>query len=570
MPFIQVKPKTSNKLKEELKIKSPFLFLGYLNENNKIFLPLDKDGYFATGDLYSINKNTIKLIGRTRDIIKKGGLFIQLREIEEKCKSIKEIEEIAAIPIDDDFYGENFVLFFCSNDPKTVKKKLKAFLSTNFNQKKHPREIFHISSLPKTKSGKIKKDDIKKFVPFYLKNSEKNQTTKFTVSKKIKVINPASSIEINQVVYNMKSAGEKVIALSLGEAFFNIPQYDFSRLDFNKGYHYSDTEGIPELRKKIAHHYQKNYQAPVFENEIIISAGSKPLVYMAMVTLLNANSEVLIPEPAWLSYEEHAKLCGAKVKFIPYDAEVKDYKNYVSNNTKLLIINNPNNPRGKVYSENELREIYKIAVDRKIFILVDEAYSDFVNNKFISMANIVPDKNGVIIVNSLSKNLGISGWRIGYSISSLQLKKQIIKLNQHIITCAPTILTMYVDKYYEKMNKETSIQIKSLLKKEQIRKYLNKIKLNYLDGESTFYFFISIENFVGSDIDFSNHLLYHHKIAVVPGSAYGASTGRFIRVSFGTEDLSSIKNALNTIKDTLDIKSIDYMNLKKKIKAWNF
>ena len=161
---------------------------------------------------------------------------------------------------------------------------------------------------------------------------------------------------------------------------------------------------------------------------------------MAMTTILDKGAEVLIPEPAWLSYEEHAKLCGAKIKFIPHNIEVKIIKDFITKNTKLLIINNPNNPRGKVYTEEELREIYKIAINKNIFILIDEAYSDFVNKKFKSMANIAPDKKGIIIVNSLSKNLGISGWRIGFIISAPEINKQILKLNQHIITCAPTIL----------------------------------------------------------------------------------------------------------------------------------
>ncbi len=475
LPYVETNFKKNSQIKNELKVKSPFLFLGYLNDRGEISLPLDKEGYFSTGDICNIKNSIIKLNGRIRDIIKKGGFFIQLREIEEKCKIVDGVEEISAVPIKDNFYGEDYVIFFSSNSPESTKYKLNNLLKVNFNKRKHPKEVFPIASFPKTKSGKIKKTDLVKFVPFYIKNSVKNRKFNFNISKKVSKINPASSIEINQIVYNMKRAGETVTALSLGEAFFKIPQYDFSRLDFNKGYHYSDTAGIPELRKKIANHYQKNYQAPVFDNEIIISAGSKPLVFMAMTTVLDKGAEILIPEPAWLSYEEHAKLCGAKIKFIPYNIEVKNYKNFFTKNTKLLIINNPNNPRGKVYTEEELRQIYEIAINKNIFILIDEAYSDFVNEKFISMANIAPDKKGIIIVNSLSKNLGISGWRIGFIIASPEINKQILKLNQHIITCAPTILSMYVDKYYEKIYKNTSKQIINLLQKRIIiQKYLKK------------------------------------------------------------------------------------------------
>ena len=102
-----------------------------------------------------------------------------------------------------------------------------------------------------------------------------------------------------------------------------------------------------------------------------------------------------------------------------------------------------------------------------------------------------------------------------------------------------------------------------------IKAYLNKIKLKFLDGESTFYFFVSIENFIGSDKDFCNYLLYNHKIAVVPGSAYGISTNRYIRISFGTESTVRIKNALDKIKRVINIKNINKGLLEKKIKIWN-
>ena len=260
-----------------------------------------------------------------------------------------------------------------------------------------------------------------------------------------------------------------------------------------------------------------------------------------------------------------------KLNLYLINIEVKNYKRFITKNTKLLIINNPNNPRGKVYTEEELREIYEIAINKNIFILIDEAYSDFVIQNFKSMANIAPDKKGIIIINSLSKNLGISGWRIGFIISSPEINKQILKLNQHIITCAPTILSMYVDKYYEKIYKNTSKQIISLLKKRIIiQKYLKKINLKFLSGDSTFYFFISIERFIGTDLDFSNYLLYNHKISVVPGSAYGVSTNRYIRVSFGTETVNSIKSALDKIKTVINIKKINRVELEKKIKIWTF
>ena len=155
-------------------------------------------------------------------------------------------------------------------------------------------------------------------ISYVEENKTLSKNKDFLFSDISKKLNSAVSIDINQIVYNMKRAGKKITTLSLGEAYFDIPQFDFKVLDFKKGYHYSDTAGIPELRNKIANYYLNTYKATVFPSEVLISAGSKPLIFMVMKTVLNANDQVLVHEPAWLSYEEHAKMCNAKIKFIPY------------------------------------------------------------------------------------------------------------------------------------------------------------------------------------------------------------------------------------------------------------
>ena len=166
-----------------------------------------------------------------------------------------------------------------------------------------------------------------------------------SLSKTVSSLKPALSIDINQIVYSMKRSGEKIITLSLGEAFFDLPKFKFSGENFEKGYHYSDTAGLPSLRERVAEHYRAEYSAPVFSDEIVISAGSKPLVFMALKAILEPGDTALIHEPGWLSYAEQINLCGSEAKYIPFDVEVKDLE-YFQKNTKLLVINNPNNPRG--------------------------------------------------------------------------------------------------------------------------------------------------------------------------------------------------------------------------------
>ena len=394
------------------------------------------------------------------------------------------------------------------------------------------------------------------------------------ISEKVKEIPEALSIYINQLVYDQKRKGKDITVLSLGEAFFDIPQFDFSKMSFVKGYHYSDSMGIPELREKVAEFYEKEYNAKINpKDEILITAGSKPAIFFAIQAVLNQGDEVLIHEPAWLSYKEQIILAGGVDKFIPYNCAVDDFNKFFTEKTKLVIINNPNNPAGKVYSKEELISLYTQCRSRGIYVLVDEAYSDFVigEDRFHTMASIVPDKDGVIIANSLSKNMGMSGWRIGYIVTTAELLRYILKLNQHIITCAPTVLQYYMATYFEKITSITLPQVREVVeKRKRVANFMDKIKLKRMSGTATFYFLVDIENFPGDALDFALHMLLIKQVSVVPGFAYGDSVGRFVRVGIGTESEERIHDALLQIQDLINIKEFDSRLVYEKLEKEGF
>lgn len=391
-----------------------------------------------------------------------------------------------------------------------------------------------------------------------------------TLSRRVESIPQALSIYINQQVYDLKRRGFDVTTLSLGEAFFDIPLFDFRKLDAQKCYHYSDSQGIPELRAKIAQYYQQRYAAPVDGgSELLITAGSKPAIFMAMETVLDPGEEVLIHEPAWLSYQEQARLAGAEPRFIPFDCPVDEFQRYFTPRTRMVIINNPNNPAGRLYTRAELESLWRQGRAHGAYILIDEAYSDFVlHEPFVSMAAVVPDKQGIIVVNSLSKNLGMSGWRVGYVIGAPRFIAGLLKLNQHLITCAPSILLYYLARYLDRILTVTLPQVQEVVRKrERIAARLEQLGLSALPGGCTFYFFVSIGDFPGTSLDLALHMLLRHRIAVVPGSAYGESTERFIRVSIGTESEERIDTALQILRDTLRLPSFDSQALHEEMAA---
>lgn len=367
----------------------------------------------------------------------------------------------------------------------------------------------------------------------------------------MKQIGEAGSIRINQTVYDKRRQGVDVIVLSLGEAFFDIPMFDFSAIDFVKGYHYSDTKGLPKLREKIAKYYGAKYRVQVNpDRQLLISAGSKIVMYMVLLATINPGDEVLIQEPYWVSYPEQILLCRGIPKVIPYWVKGEEFKEYFTPNTKMVILNNPNNPAGSIYPPESLRFIHDLCRKNGAHLVVDEAYSDFcLSRDFHSAGLLHPDFENVAVVNSLSKNMGMSGWRIGYVIAHEALIYQILKLNQHLITCAPTVLLDYCEKFFDRIIEVTLPQVREVVvKRNLIAQYMNTIGLKYLEGASTFYFFVNIETSKKSSIEFAEWLLSEHDIAVVPGVFYGESTDGFIRVGVGTESEERIRNALMTIR----------------------
>lgn len=384
------------------------------------------------------------------------------------------------------------------------------------------------------------------------------------LNKVVKSISEALSIHINQIVYDKKSQGERVYTYSLGEAFFDIPRFEISDEDWKKGYHYSGSLGQPKLRLKLADMYRSNYQSSVnADTEVLVSAGSKPLIFMVFQTILSAGDEVLVAEPAWLSYKEQIKLAGGVHVAVSYTKSVYEWAEYITPKTKAIVINNPNNPSGQLYTREEMNYLVELARQHNIFILSDEAYSDFLikTDTFISLAQIDKSKENIIIVNSLSKNMGMSGWRVGYVIAHEQVIKQILKLNQHLITCAPTVLQNYMADNFDEILAYTRPQAVAMAeKRKKVCDILNKIGIKALKGVGTFYFLLDVSDYDGTTEELVEKLLLEHNIATVSGIAYGESTKDFIRFGIGVENLEDIEKSLKIIKSLLKPSTPEVVN----------
>jgi aspartate/methionine/tyrosine aminotransferase len=376
-----------------------------------------------------------------------------------------------------------------------------------------------------------------------------------TVSDRIKKIKRARSIYINELVYKAKRAGKDPIVLSLGEAYFDIPNFGFDDSMVLGGYHYSDSQGTLGLRQKICDYLVNIHSAKNLEvdDNILVSTGSKILTYMSMMLTLNVGDEVLLHEPAWLSYEDQASLCGASVRYLPYQFTLNEISDSISENTKLIVINNPNNPAGRVYDFENLKSLIALSKEKGVYVLVDEAYSDFTRSEgFQSVATLVRQYSNLIVVNSISKNFGMSGWRIGFTIAASEIIEKLKVINQHLVTCAPTMLQHYIEKNFDDIWDTCNSQIQDLLdKRQRVRELLDKNGFRVLEGSSTFYFFVELLPKGMNASEVVEQLLLEDEVALVPGEAYGKTTAHFVRLSFGTESLERIELALRRVRERI-------------------
>jgi aminotransferase len=374
-------------------------------------------------------------------------------------------------------------------------------------------------------------------------------------AKYVEDVATAMSIRFNGYGNALKAAGEDVTICSFGEAYFDIPLQPFDTLPFPSLYHYSDSRGLPGLRKKLAAYYDGQYGVPVdAASEIIVTAGSKLGVHMSFMTLLEPGDEVVVPEPAWVSYSEQARLCHATPVMVPLDVPVTELGNWVTPRTRAIVICSPQNPTGRVYTRDELRYLHEVAKERGIYLISDEAYSDFVSTEpFVSCGLDDPEKEHTIICNTMSKGWGLSGWRIGYLISNARVMEQLLKISQHLMTCPATILEQYLERHFYDILEITKPQIREVVeKRSELARYMDGIGLRHMDGSATFYFFVSLDGSTLGSEAFCMRLLSESRVVAVPGVGYGKSCDGHIRVGIGTESMDRMKAALRAIKALID------------------
>ena len=385
------------------------------------------------------------------------------------------------------------------------------------------------------------------------------------LSKKALSISPSPTMAIDSKAKEMKSQGIDVIGFGAGEPDFDTPAHirDAAINAINEGHtRYTPAAGTPELKEAICRKLKRDNNLEYSPAQVVVSNGAKHSLSNAFTAILNPGDEVLIPIPFWVSYPEMVKLSDG----IPVPVETDEKNSFIvtpedlekahSKKTRALVLNSPSNPTGQICSEKQLKAVADFCLDKEIFIISDEIYENLVygSRKHYSIAAFNEKvKDLTILVNGVSKSYAMTGWRIGYTASSAELAKVMANVQSHTASNPNTIAQKASLAALE--GPQNCVEEMRLAFDERRRYMYKKVMeiplLDALEPEGTFYMFVSMAGAIGkkangiiinSSDDFAALLLEKQKVAVVPGTGFGAP--EYMRLSFAT----SMENIIEGLK----------------------
>ncbi len=394
----------------------------------------------------------------------------------------------------------------------------------------------------------------------------------FPVSNNVAKMKGSSTLIAAQAAADLRARGIDVIDLSVGEPDFDTPEFikQYAWDGLKKGLtKYTATAGLAEFRSSIVEFYRARFGAEFSPAEVAATCGGKQALFNAACSLLNPGDDVLIPKPYWVTFPEIATFCGANSVFI--DTEQTGFvltadqvSDSITNKTKLLIINSPNNPTGRVIPPSEMLRIAEVCAARGVYLLTDECYLFFAYppaQAFTSAS--LPDelRQFVCVAGSFSKTYAMTGWRIGYTIANPEWTRAMVKLQSHSAT-HPTSFVQYACAKALQDVDDTIAAVNAMTREYERRKNWLIPALNEIDGfrcampEGAFYAFVDVNEMLGSRFatsgDIADLLLEEAHIVVTDGAGFGAEG--YLRFSYATS-MENLQRAVEAMKKLFGLKT---------------
>ena len=376
-------------------------------------------------------------------------------------------------------------------------------------------------------------------------------------------VSPSATLAVSALAKKMKAEGKDVIGFGAGEPDFATPDrisYAGVRAICDGKTRYTPAAGMIELRQAICDRVKTDYGLEYEPTQAVVASGAKHMVYIALAALVDPGDEVIVPSPYWVSYYEMVRLFGG----VPVVVDVSEEQGFqlapeqleaaITDKTKAIILNNPSNPTGAVYSKEALKAVADVCVKHDLYIISDEIYDKLIYDgaAFTSVPALGKEiKEHTILINGVSKTYAMTGWRLGYAVGPASLIREMIKIHQFAIMCAPTTSQLAAvealrscDEEIEAMRDEYDMRGKYLVGE------LNRIGLECFQPQGAFYVFPSIRRTGLSSEEFCERLLREERVAVIPGSAFGGWGEGHIRISY-CYSLQHLKIAVRKIEKFL-------------------
>ncbi len=387
----------------------------------------------------------------------------------------------------------------------------------------------------------------------------------FPVSENVAKMQGSSTLIAAQMATELRASGVDVIDLSVGEPDFDTPDFikKYAVEGLAKGLtRYTATAGTIEFRRAIVDFYSARFGAVLKQNEIAAACGGKQALFNAACTLLNSGDDVLIPKPYWVTFPEIVTFCRANTVFIETEdtgfvLTADQVEAAITPKTRLLIINSPSNPSGRVVPPVEMQKIVEVCASRNVFVLTDECYLFFAYPPAepFSLATLPSElRRFVCVAGSFSKTYAMTGWRIGYTIADPEWTAAIVKLQSHSAT-HPTSFVQYACAKALGDIEETLDAVNKMTSEYERRRNWFVPALNEINGfkcampEGAFYAFVDVREMLGgqfaSSADVADLLLKQSHIVVTDGAGFGADG--FLRFSYATS-MENLKRAVGEMK----------------------
>ncbi len=375
------------------------------------------------------------------------------------------------------------------------------------------------------------------------------------------------------IARRLKAEGRDIVSFGIGQPDFPTPAHirEAAKKALDEGFTgYTETAGIPELREAISWYLNSRYNAGVEPDEVVVATGAKTAVFMALAAYTAPGDEVIIPEPSYYAYAQVVKLFRGIPRFVPmkftpgygFSLDVEAISKAVTDRTKAIVINNPHNPTGSVFTRDQVEELYELARKKGLIIIADEIYDNFVfeGSSFKSVLSFNDWRDHVVYINGFSKTFSMTGWRLGYVVVRREVIQRFTDLAVTLYSCAPSFAQKAAVEAIkgdwgpvEEMVREFSERAKLL------RDLLEDAKgFEVYKPQGAFYMFPRVEKLASraklSTEDIVRKLLFDYGVLVLPGRSFPDKAGEWhVRLSFATSREEIKEGARRIIEFTNEV-----------------